>query len=52
MSCNLSIYKSNNKHMKNYDENKESLYLRYLDVNKLCEWAMSLKLAADDFKWV
>ena len=35
--------KTNNKYMTNYDENKESLYLKYLAVNKL---------SVNDFKWV
>ena len=33
--------KANNKYMKNYDENGESLFLEYLDANKLYGWAMS-----------
>ena len=42
--------KANNKHIKNYDNNKESSYIQYLDANSLYGWAMSQKLPADDFK--
>ena len=42
---------ANNKYMKNYDKNKESLYLIYLDANNLYGWAMSQKLHVDGFKW-
>ena len=42
---------ANNKYMKNYDKNKESLYLMYLDANDLYGWGMSQKLPVDGFKW-
>ena len=41
---------ANNKYMKNYDKNKESLYLIYLDANDLYGWGMSQKLPVDGFK--
>ena len=44
--------KANNKHMKNYDKNKESSYIQYLDPNILYGWAMSQKLPKNGFKWV
>ena len=33
--------KAHNKYVKNYDTNNESLYIEYLDANKLYGWVMS-----------
>ena len=34
--------------MKDYDKNKESLYIQYWDVNNLYGWAMSQKLPVNN----
>ena len=44
--------KANNKYMKNYDKNKESLILKYLDANNLYGFPMRKKLPVSDLKWV
>ena len=36
--------------MKNYDKNKESLCIQYLDENNLYGWAMPQKLPVGDIK--
>ena len=38
--------------MKNYDKNKESSYIQYLDANNLYGCAMSQKLPVNGFKWI
>ena len=44
--------KPNNKYMKDYDKNKESLYIQYWDVNNLYGWEMSQNLPVNNFEWV
>ena len=44
--------KANNKYMKNYDKNKESSYIQYLDANNLYGWAMCQKLPVIGFLWI
>ena len=43
---------ANNKYMRNYDKNKESSYIQYLEANSLYGWAMSQKLPVNGFKWI
>ena len=43
---------ANNKYMKDYDKNKDSKYLMYLDANNLYGCAMSEKLPTHGFKWL
>ena len=52
--CNKvhSYAEANDKYMKDYDKNKESSFLIYVDANNLYGWAMSKKLPVDGFKWV
>ena len=43
--------KANNKYMNNYDKNKESSHIQYLDAKNLYGWAISQKLSVNVFKW-
>ena len=43
---------ASNKYMKNYDKNKESSYIQYLDANNSYGCAMCQKLLVNGFKWV
>ena len=38
--------------MKNYDKNKESSYIQYLDANNFYGWAMYQKLPKNGFEWI
>ena len=38
--------------MKDYDENKESSYLKYWDVNNVYDWAVLQKLPVNNFEWI
>ena len=38
--------------MKDYDKNREQLYLQYWDVNNLYGWAMSKKLPVNKFELI
>ena len=49
MSLYLSICNSWKIYMKDYDKNKESLYIPYWDVNNLYDWAISQKLPWNNF---
>ena len=42
---------ANNKHMKNYNKNKELSYLKCWNVNNWYGWEISQKLPVNDFKW-
>ena len=44
--------KPNNKYMKDYQKDKESLYLKYWDVNNLYVWAKSGKLPVNNFEQI
>ena len=43
---------TNNKHMKEYDKNRELSFLQHWDVNNLYDWAMSQKLPVNNFEWI
>ena len=43
---------ANNKYMKDYNPDKPSSYIQYLDAKNLYGWAMSQKLPTHGFKWI
>ena len=44
--------KANNKYMNDYDPEKLSTFITYLDINNLYGWAMSEYLPYDGFRWL
>ena len=42
---------ANNKYMKDYNPDKPSTYIQYLDANNLYVWVMSQPLATHGFRW-
>ena len=48
--ANHQYVKTNNKYSKDYDKNKELLYLMYWNVNNLYVQAMSQKLPVNGFE--
>ena len=44
--------KANNKYMSDYDSEKPSPFITYLDKNNLYGWTMSEYLPYEDFQWV
>ena len=43
---------ANNPYMEEYDKNKPTNYLQYLDANNLYGWAMSRPLPTGEFRWI
>ena len=43
---------ANNKYMKDYNPDKPSTYIQYLDANNLYGWAMTQSLPTHGFKWM
>ena len=43
---------ANNKYMKDYNPDKPSKFIEYLDANNLYGWAMSQSLPTHGFKWM
>ena len=48
----MQYAKANNKYMKDYDKGKESLNLKYWDVNSIYGWAISQKLPVNKFEQI
>ena len=44
--------KANNEYCPDYDKNKPSTFISYLDMNNLYGWAMSEYLPYKGFKWL
>ena len=53
-ACHVILWyvKTNNKYIKDYNENKKSWLFKYWNINSLCESGMSQNVSAYGFKWV
>lgn len=51
-SCIKRYSKANNPYVMDFDENKDTSYLTYIDANNLYGWAMSNTMPINDFKWL
>ena len=43
---------ANNSHVPDYDSNRPTTHITYLDANNLCGCAMSMPLPISDFRWL
>ena len=46
----IIMQKANNKYMKDYNKNKDLMYLKYCDVNNIYGWVMPQNLCLDILK--
>ena len=44
--------KTNNKYMSDFDSNKQSTFITYLNKNNLYDWAISEYLPYREFEWL
>lgn len=52
MHIALRYAEANNKYMTNYNPDKPSTFIQYLDANNRYGWAMSQSLPTKGFKWI
>ena len=51
--CAINQYtEANNKYRKDYDKNKESLYIKFWHISNFYDWGMWQKLPIGSFRWV
>ena len=52
--CNMlcKYTEANNKYRKDYDKNKESLYIKFWHISNFYDWGMWQKLPIGSFRWV
>ena len=44
--------KANHKYMSDYDSNKPSMFITYLDKNNVCGWSMNEYFPYEEFAWL